>query len=83
MEPSAGDGLGPLARDVLNPASGMLLLAVLMFVLGGWLTGSTRGAFLSGFVVMLVAVGGFTLMGLLRGPDWIFYWPWEAWPGGV
>jgi hypothetical protein len=33
-------------------------------------------------VVMLVAVVGFTLVGFLRGPDWVFYWPWEAWPGG-
>ena len=78
-----GEGLDPLARDILNPASGMLLVAVLAFVLGGWLTGSTRAAFLSGFVVMLVAVIGFTMMGLMRGPDWVFYWPWEAWPGGV
>ena len=78
-----GDGLDPLVRDVFNPASGMLLVAVLAFVLGGWLTGSTRAAFFSGLVVMLVAVIGFTLMGLLRGPDWVFYWPWEAWPGGV
>lgn len=80
---SAGDGFDPLARDVFNPASGMLVLAVVAFVLGGWLTGSTRSAFISGFVVMLVAIVGFTVMGLLRGPDWIFYWPWEAWPGGV
>jgi len=78
-----GDGLDPLVRDFFNPASGMLVVAVLAFLLGGWLTGSTRAAFLSGFVVMLVAVIGFTLMGLMRGPDWIFYWPWEAWPGGV
>jgi quinol-cytochrome oxidoreductase complex cytochrome b subunit len=78
-----GDGLDPLVRDIFNPASGMLLVAVSAFLLGGWLTGSTRAAFLSGLVVMLVAVIGFTLMGLLRGPDWVFYWPWEAWPGGV
>ena len=79
---SAGAGADPLVRDFFNPASGMLVLAVFAFILGGWLTGSTRAAFLSGFVVMLVAVVGFTLMGLLRGPDWVFYWPWEAWPGG-
>jgi len=79
---SAGAGSDPLVRDLFNPATGMLVLAVVSFVFGGWLTGSTRGAFLSGFVVMLVAVVGFTLMGLLRGPDWVFYLPWEAWPGG-
>jgi quinol-cytochrome oxidoreductase complex cytochrome b subunit len=79
---SAGDTADPLARDLLNPATGMLVLAVAAFILAGWLTGSTRGAFLSGFVVMLVAVVGFTLVGFLRGPDWVFYWPWEAWPGG-
>jgi quinol-cytochrome oxidoreductase complex cytochrome b subunit len=80
---TAADGLDPLARDLFNPATGMLVLAVAAFVLGGWLTGSTRGAFLSGFVVMLVAVVGFTVMGLLRGPDWVFYLPGEAWPGGI
>jgi len=79
---SAGQTADPLMRDLFNPASGMLVLAVLAFGLGGWLTGSTRSAFLLGFVVMLVAVVGFTVMGLLRGPDWVFYWPWEVWPGG-
>jgi quinol-cytochrome oxidoreductase complex cytochrome b subunit len=80
---SAGDSADPLMRDLFNPATGMLLVAALALVLGGWLTGSTRAGFLSGFVVMLVAIAGLTLMGLLRGPDWIFYFPWEAWPGGL
>jgi hypothetical protein len=79
---SAGGTADPLTRDFFNPATGMLVLAILAFGVGGWVTGSTRSAFLAGFAVMLVAVAGFTVMGLLRGPDWVFYWPWEAWPGG-
>jgi quinol-cytochrome oxidoreductase complex cytochrome b subunit len=80
---SGGDTADPLMRDLFNPATGMLLVAASAFVLGGWLTGSTRAAFLCGLVMMLVAMVGLTLMGMLRGPDWIFYFPWEAWPGGV
>jgi quinol-cytochrome oxidoreductase complex cytochrome b subunit len=72
-----------LARDLLNPATAMLVLALLAFVAGGALTRSTRAAFLSAFAVLLVAVVGFTIMGLCRGPNWDFYWPWEAWPGGA
>lgn len=67
--------------DLLNPASGMLLLALLAFWLGGWASGSTRAACLGALLVLGVGVLGCMLLGLCRGPDWAFYWPWEAWPG--
>ncbi|MBI5543705.1 MAG: cytochrome b N-terminal domain-containing protein [Deltaproteobacteria bacterium] len=71
-----------LGRDLLNPAAGMLLVSAIAFVLGGASTGSTRAAFLCAFAVLIVAMVGFTAMGLCRGPNWVFYWPWEAWPHG-
>jgi len=66
--------------DLLNPATGMIGLALLAATLSGMSTGSTKAACLSGIAVMLIAIVGFTLMGLCRGPDWVFYWPWEEWP---
>jgi cytochrome b-561 len=70
----------PWLADLLNPAAGMIGLALLAAVISGMATGSTRAAGLSGIAVMLVAIVGFTLMGICRGPDWVFYWPWEEWP---
>ncbi len=69
----------PLLRDLLNPATGMLVLAGLLFAATGILTRSTRAAFHAAIVVFLVAVIGFTLVALCRGPMWAFFWPWEEW----
>jgi len=69
----------PLLRDLLNPATGMLVLAGLLFAVTGILTRSTRAAFHAAIVVFLVAVIGFTLVALCRGPMWAFFWPWEEW----
>ena len=69
----------PLLRDLLNPATGMLLLAVILFTATGILTRSTRAAFHTAIVVLLVAVIGFTLVAWCRGPMWAFFWPWEEW----
>jgi len=65
--------------DLLNPATGMIGLALVTFIVVGIVVGSTRAAMFCGLVVMLVAVVGCTAVGLCRGPDWIFYWPWEEW----
>jgi quinol-cytochrome oxidoreductase complex cytochrome b subunit len=70
----------PLVRDLVNPAAGMMLVSVVSFFAGGALTGTIRGAVLSALAVVLVAMAGFTFMGVCRGPGWIFYWPFEAWP---
>jgi quinol-cytochrome oxidoreductase complex cytochrome b subunit len=69
----------PLLRDLLNPASGMLLVAVFHFAATGILTRSTRAAYLAAVVVLVVAVIGFTVVAWCRGPMWIFFWPWEEW----
>ncbi len=71
------------ASDLWNPATGMLLLGAVAFVGAGALGRSTRAACLAALLVLLVALAGFTLVGLCRGPDWAFFWPWEAWPGGA
>jgi hypothetical protein len=69
----------PLFRDLLNPASGMLLLAVIHFTATGITTRSTRTACLVAAVVLVVAVIGFTVVAWCRGPMWTFFWPWEEW----
>jgi len=79
---SAAPASSPALRDLLNPAPGMLALSLVGFVATGALTRSTRCAFLAALAVPAVALVGFTAVGLCRGPNWGFYWPWEAWPGG-
>ncbi len=66
--------------DLLNPASGMMFLALIGFIVCGIRTGSTRTACFAALMILLVAVIGFTFMGWCRGPVWTFYWPWEEWP---
>jgi quinol-cytochrome oxidoreductase complex cytochrome b subunit len=68
-------------QDLINPATGMLVLSFVATMVAGGLTGSSRNACLAGFLVLAVALVGFTLVGLCRGPGWEFYWPWEGWPG--
>jgi quinol-cytochrome oxidoreductase complex cytochrome b subunit len=78
-----GDTIGarPSWRmDLFNPAAAMALLAVLAATLTIRLTYSRRTAALAGLIVMLVAVVGFAVVAWCRGPNWVFYWPWEEWP---
>ncbi|HEY3446672.1 MAG TPA: cytochrome b N-terminal domain-containing protein [Myxococcales bacterium] len=79
---SATPAASPILRDLLNPATGMLALSLVGFVATGSVTRSTRCAFLAALAVLAVALVGFTIVGLCRGPNWVFYWPWEAWPSG-
>lgn len=67
-------------QDWLNPASGMCLLALLGFLWTGSRTLSIRSAWLAALSVLMVAWVGCTWVGLCRGPEWVFYWPWEKWP---
>ncbi|MBN2498581.1 MAG: cytochrome b N-terminal domain-containing protein [Deltaproteobacteria bacterium] len=76
----AGEGCAGSHPDLLNPASGMLVLAAVAAAAAGWVDRSRRTALLAALGVTLVAVVGCILVGLCRGPDWIFYWPWEDWP---
>jgi cytochrome b-561 len=68
--------------DVFNPATLLLLLFALLYVVTWKKTGSTRYAMISIFCAFIVAFVLLTYTGTaLRGPNWGFYWPWQAWPG--
>ncbi len=84
--------LGPLT---INGAlvGGVLLPAVLLVVttLWPWLDrspASTAGVWMPRerrrqllvFGGLAVLVVGLTVVGLLRGPSWHFFWPWQPWP---
>ena len=32
------------------------------------------------FLAIALAIAGLTVIGLLRGPSWGLWWPWESWP---
>lgn len=68
----------PLLRDLLNPATLMMLVALAAGATFSGRAKSRRAFFLATLTVLLVAVTGFTLMGACRGPGWVFYFPWEA-----
>lgn len=69
-------------REIFSPTACLLALSWCAFFVGGVVTGSSRAAVLGWLTVLLVALVGFAFVGFCRGPDWVFYWPWEAWPGG-
>jgi hypothetical protein len=66
--------------DLVNPATGMLITAMVAFFSLGAIYQTPRTALLGGATVLVVAVIGFGLMGWCRGPDWVFFWPWEVPP---
>lgn len=64
--------------DLVNPATGMIITAMVAFFSLGTIHQTPRVALLGGATVLVVAVAGFGLMGFCRGPDWVFFWPWEV-----
>jgi quinol-cytochrome oxidoreductase complex cytochrome b subunit len=84
--------LGPVS---INGAfvGGILLPAILLVVttlwpwldrapastVGVWMPRERRTQLLV-FAAIVALVAGLTVVGLLRGPSWQFYWPWQAWP---
>ena len=67
--------------DILNPATGLLLAMAALFFVVKKITGSARTASIALFTCFIASFIILTLVGtLLRGPNWIFYWPWESWP---
>jgi quinol-cytochrome oxidoreductase complex cytochrome b subunit len=68
--------------DLVNPGSLLLLYLVIFFFITGYLTKSLREASIGLFTGFLTASTLLTIVGVyLRGPNWDFYWFWEAWPG--
>jgi quinol-cytochrome oxidoreductase complex cytochrome b subunit len=67
--------------DLVNPASLLLLLFAGLYVGVLKKTSSTRYAAIAAFCAFIVAFVIFTYTGTaLRGPNWDFFWPWQAWP---
>jgi len=67
--------------DILNPATALLIAMVILFFAVKKISGSARTASIALFTCFIVSFIILTIVGTwLRGPNWIFYWPWESWP---
>jgi quinol-cytochrome oxidoreductase complex cytochrome b subunit len=67
--------------DLVNPATFLLLLFAGMYFVVLKKTSSTRYAAIATFCAFIIAFVILTYTGTaLRGPNWDFFWPWQAWP---
>jgi quinol-cytochrome oxidoreductase complex cytochrome b subunit len=67
--------------DLINPASLLLVLFVVLYFGVLKITSSTRYAAIATFCAFIIAFVLMTYTGTaLRGPNWEFYWPWQPWP---
>jgi cytochrome b-561 len=67
--------------DLVNPATFLLGLFAGMYFVVLKKTRSTRYAAIATFCAFIIAFVILTYTGTaLRGPNWEFYWPWQAWP---
>ena len=67
--------------DLVNPATALLLTFVGLYFLAQKVTGSSRTAAIATFCAFIVAFLLLTWIGTaMRGPNWEFFWPWQAWP---
>ncbi len=67
--------------DLVNPASFLLVLFAAQYFVVLKKTKSTRYAAIATFCAFIIAFILLTYTGTsLRGPNWDFYWPWQAWP---
>jgi cytochrome b-561 len=67
--------------DLVNPATLLLLLCAVLYFGVAKYTKSTRYAAIATFCAFIIAFILLTYIGTaLRGPNWEFYWPWQAWP---
>jgi len=68
--------------DIVNPATLLLVLFALQYFVVLKVAGSTRHAAIATFCAFIISFILLTYIGTaLRGPNWEFYWPWQAWPG--
>ena len=49
--------------------------------IGVWFARERRSIVVVWTVILLVIVVTTTIGVFCRGPNWKFYWPWQAWPG--
>jgi quinol-cytochrome oxidoreductase complex cytochrome b subunit len=67
--------------DFVNPATLLLALCAVLYFGVARYTKSTRYAAIATFCAFIIAFILLTYIGTaLRGPNWDFYWPWQAWP---
>ncbi len=67
--------------DLFNPATLLLVLFAGFYYFVRKKAGTTRSAAIATFCAFIIAFILLTYMGTaLRGPNWDFYWPWQAWP---
>jgi len=67
--------------DLVNPATLLLLSFVALYFLTLRVTGSQRTAAIATFCAFIISFVLLTYTGTaLRGPNWEFFWPWQAWP---
>jgi quinol-cytochrome oxidoreductase complex cytochrome b subunit len=67
--------------DLLNPATLLVALFVGFYFIIQRASGSRRSAAIGTFCAFIIAFILLTYTGTaLRGPNWEFYFPWQAWP---
>ncbi len=67
--------------DLFNPATFLVVLFAGWYFVVLKKTSSTRYAAIATFCAFIIAFVILTYTGtVLRGPNWDFYWPWQAWP---
>ncbi len=67
--------------DLVNPATLLLALFALLYFVVYKKAASTRYAAIATFSAFIIAFILLTYTGTaLRGPNWDFFWPWQAWP---
>ncbi len=67
--------------EIVNPAILLLLSFVALHFYALKMTHSQRTAAIATFSAFVISFILLTYVGTaLRGPNWIFFWPWEAWP---
>jgi len=67
--------------DLINPGTLTVLYLVVFFFVVGRRTQSLREASIGLYTGFLIGFTLFSIIGIyLRGPNWQFYWFWQAWP---
>jgi quinol-cytochrome oxidoreductase complex cytochrome b subunit len=67
--------------EIVNPANLLLISFLVLYPIALRVTNSRRNAMIATFSAFVVAFILLTYAGTaLRGPNWDFFWPWQAWP---
>ena len=67
--------------ELVNPAILLLLTFIALYFVTLKFSKSTRTAAIATFSAFVISFIMLTYTGtVLRGPNWLFFWPWESWP---